>query len=140
MEIEQKISLLKAMGIEVWRDRASAESEPLPTFFQLYLAAPNPILLLADSDPMQVSEEQNLVEAIAKALGFVQKVEVATHLNSATVPDEIIVMGEKTASILRQHFPQRKLIKTHSPSQLLKMPQLKAQTWAAIRHLKKADS
>ena len=135
MQTTEKLSLLKAMGIEVWRDRY-AEAVSALSFHFVVLEASRPMLILADLDPSNELEEQNLVQAIAKALGFEVKASQGFSDNLESIlslGEEIIVMGNKISEKIR-----RKIIHTHAPSELLKNPKLKAETWQAIRHLKVA--
>jgi DNA polymerase III psi subunit len=133
MQTTEKLSHLKAMGIEVWRDRSAQALAPLG-FHYLHLPAPKPILILADQDSASIGEEQTLLQAIAKALGFEASVleGFSNQLDLLVSGQELIVMGENIAEALSG----KKFIHTHAPSQLLKNPKLKSETWQAIRHLK----
>lgn len=133
MQTTEKLAHLKAMGIEVWCDRASQQGEPF-SFYGLSLGGQRPILILADLDPFKCAEEEALLEAIAKALGFEAKARrlVLEELDSLLSGQILIVMGDKLAQCLSG----KSFILTYAPAQLLAEPKLKAKTWQAIRHLK----
>ncbi len=136
MQTNRKISVLKAIGVQVWRDRKSEIKEAL-CFHALSLEASKSIIILADYDFEHEAEERSLLEAISKALGFIV---VATTRNWSECEAEmarystVIVMGDKISTHIKSRG--EKFIFTHAPSTLLKEPKLKAQTWQAIKHLK----
>jgi hypothetical protein len=138
MQTAQKIRYLKAMGIEVFRDRLAQTLAP-QVFHLLHLRGLKPIFILADLDEAKCEEEQNLLEAIAKALGFQAQAETISenNLNSKISAEaEIIAMGNIISSEMKKQFPKKNIITTFSPSELIENPKLKAQTWNAIRDLK----
>jgi hypothetical protein len=135
MQTTQQLAALKAMGIAVWRDRFADQTEPL-AFHCLALGAHATIL--ADMNPAMAIEEQNLVQAIAKALGADVSA-VADSWNPENTLDHyqtIIAMGEHIIKHLRKKPQTGNIIATHAPAQLLMTPTLKSETWQLIRHLK----
>ena len=123
---------LHLMGIDVWRFHIATDLCEYYRYNLLSLQNRQVGTLLADAI-LQNEAEIQLVEKIVKAT----KKQVNGGLQSGFLESNefgkcIILLGSQVTNLINQP-EQSKIIKSHSPADLLQNPALKVQTWKDLK-------
>lgn len=125
---------LQIMGISQWRLRAITAAIYYRYAFYEDGGSQPIAYLLADATLANAAEQQ-LVEAIAKAIKkkFIGEQVTDFNFTDFTPTRVMILLGEQVIKIITPAMGNHPVVRSYSPADLLANPSLKAKTWEEIQ-------